>query len=323
MVYGQGVEGWIGAGAGVLVTLVCVLINYLFQRRLSLLKRQHERERKRARDEKLLMLRRHRDELERLTTRLSRDNTGAGTANPNFGLSLSPARDRGLAESANDPEPAYRRQRYRATRRFQIGNSERTIPEGAELEFDGRTLFYGEVAEATPQLRGAISEGWLVPIPRGGPEEIAEALRRINPGTVERPARGWTEAFDQLLEGFQHSVPSLQEFNQQLRTLGDLVDNQEAFNARVEAARKANRLPPGVWERLTQVVEKSEPRWYEVAEQVVVDGQGYEPGAVINAEDLAHLPPENVRKFVESGCIIPHREDLRRSRYDRLTDDEP
>lgn len=51
--------------------------------------------------------------------------------------------------------------RYRAMRKFQLGTTGVTVQVGQVIEFDGSIVRIGEAEHVFPQLRGAISQGWL------------------------------------------------------------------------------------------------------------------------------------------------------------------
>lgn len=54
-------------------------------------------------------------------------------------------------------------QTFIATRSFSLGNTGQTVPDGAEVQFDGSLVSYAGLAPvAMPQLRGAVKMGWLV-----------------------------------------------------------------------------------------------------------------------------------------------------------------
>jgi hypothetical protein len=53
--------------------------------------------------------------------------------------------------------------KFIATRSFSLGNTGQTVPDGAEIEFDGSVVSYAGLAPVSmPQLRGAVKMGWLV-----------------------------------------------------------------------------------------------------------------------------------------------------------------
>lgn len=54
-------------------------------------------------------------------------------------------------------------QMFTATRTFALGQPSVTIARGTDLEFDGASLRYAGAVYPAPQLRGAISSGWIVP----------------------------------------------------------------------------------------------------------------------------------------------------------------
>jgi hypothetical protein len=55
-------------------------------------------------------------------------------------------------------------QTFIATRSFALGQSGVTVPEGAEVQYDGTSVSYeGLAPQIMPQLRGAIRAGWIVP----------------------------------------------------------------------------------------------------------------------------------------------------------------
>lgn len=53
--------------------------------------------------------------------------------------------------------------KFIATKSFSLGATGQTIPEGAEIDFDGTLVSYSGLAPVNmPQLRGAVKMGWLV-----------------------------------------------------------------------------------------------------------------------------------------------------------------
>jgi len=180
-------------------------------------------------------------------------------------------------------EEAPRRMRqYVATREFSIGDSGPTIPRGERIEFDGRRCRHGGRTEDMPQLRGAVREGWLVPL--------------------EPESRGW----GRIAESLRDMTPVLQQFGQQMMGQ-NLPDDWQERLLRPEAVEGLEPEP-----RSYEVGD----------EAVIANGTTYDPGTLIPVEVVAQLPPDHVRKFLDAQLISPSQRDPRPTRYDRLTEDE-
>lgn len=54
--------------------------------------------------------------------------------------------------------------RYRATRRFLVGETDVQIAKGQEVEFNGEIVKIRDLEITFPSLRSAITSGWLVEI---------------------------------------------------------------------------------------------------------------------------------------------------------------
>jgi hypothetical protein len=80
-------------------------------------------------------------------------------------------------------------QTFVATRSFALGSSGITVPEGAEVIFDGTAVSYAGLAPIVmPQLRGAIRQGWVVPQDQYDPNTPAQ--RPVAAGMTVRAADG-------------------------------------------------------------------------------------------------------------------------------------
>lgn len=82
-----------------------------------------------------------------------------------------------------------------ATRSFALGNFGVKVAKDTELEFDGSTVHYGGSTYAFPQLRGAMTAGWIVlseDYEEGNPEYGVRASAQIQ----VRPAVSLTTSMD-------------------------------------------------------------------------------------------------------------------------------
>jgi len=219
----------------------------------------------------LAQTRDRRDELEAICAR-ARPDPRAGLFPDN------PANPDAEIQEESAPSPRLS-QRYVATRAFAIGNTGVTIPEGRVVQFDGRNLISEGRSMEAPQVRGAITGGWLRPVSSGSPEAIVDGLRRIN-----EPRS--------MVDGLRGVATAMQDFSGALSGVS------------------AGTLPDDWQERLTspEAIEGIEPRCYEVtdAEAVMINGQLYEPGSVIPIEAVARLAPSSLRKFQDAGRPPTH-----------------
>lgn len=113
---------------------------------------------------------------------------------------------------------------FRATTKFHLGERQRDIWDGDEVEFDGQTLKYQGEAIGAPSIRGAIKAGWLVPVE----DNVSRYIPK--PANIEvRPA--------QAAGRERGSVLKIESIQDDEREVGNLKSHQDRRIASQEASR--------------------------------------------------------------------------------------
>ena len=108
-----------------------------------------------------------------------------------------------------------------------LGAHELTLPENAEVEYDGTTLKYGDDSYMVPAVRGAVNAGWLVP--------IADSISNY----VPKPAGVRVKAAQS--HGKEREDVEVGTATEEERVVGD-IDAQQA--KRLKAAAEAMTTKP-------------------------------------------------------------------------------
>lgn len=129
-----------------------------------------------------------------------------------------------------------------ATRTFTLGGANMTFRKGQEIEFDGSMATVDGETMSLPQLRGAVKQGWVVPI--GEYDENAVQVRPSANIQVRHPTKGGNpmsppdrapivsvEADERIVGNTTQAAAAAQA-------------NNRAYHSNREASR--TQLPPGV-----------------------------------------------------------------------------
>jgi hypothetical protein len=145
-------------------------------------------------------------------------------------------------------------QTFTATRSFALGTLNITVAVGAELEFDGTTLDYSGTRHTFPQLRGAVTAGWLVPnqeYEEGNPaygKPVSAGIKMRPPtdssGTAKASAAVTLETDERIvMSSAEHAATTRDQNRQSTRKVASVggAESQDGVEVRTLKTAAGNR----------------------------------------------------------------------------------
>lgn len=145
-------------------------------------------------------------------------------------------------------------QLFIATRSFALGTLNITVPVGAEVTFDGTTVDYSGTRHTFPQLRGAVTAGWLVPnqeYEEGNPEygkPVSAGIKMRPPtdssGTAKAAAAVTLETDERIVMSSAEHAATTRDQNRQQTTRKASVggaESQDGVEVRTLKTAAGNR----------------------------------------------------------------------------------
>ena len=126
---------------------------------------------------------------------------------------------------------------YRATRTFSLGSSGIQVHSGSEVKFDGTTVEVAGTTLSLPQLRGAVTQGWVVPVEtydEGDPSYGVPVAAGIQ-------VRHATQAGNPLQPPKKMGLETIEEDEKVVGNTREAAANTRARNAGRKPAQAGNR----------------------------------------------------------------------------------
>lgn len=147
--------------------------------------------------------------------------------------------------------------KYRAAHKFHVGGLAGDLVEGQEVEYDGTVLRVDGSDHTIPALRGAVNNGWLLPLnaeDQGGYVPQASDVR-VRPAVVSdprtKPARNLAMTVSQderevgSLKGFQDRKAATEQAVEGIRGIQARVVSSDGGNVGIDSVPVSTGAPSG------------------------------------------------------------------------------